>query len=333
MAAQKGHQIPTFVALSIVAIGAYLFLNRTPTEPTYKIELVASASVPRMPQATTETLFVSQAITPNNQFGKGIEGAAVDNDGNLFVVNFGGNNSIGVVFPNEKAKLWLELPAAEAANAIRFNSQNEMFVADRKTHQLLKFNLTTKKSEVWAQNNRMNQPNDMAFARNGDLYLSDPSWNSKKSGNIWRIGTSVDSVREFHKVAGNLRAVNGIDLSPDEKKLYYSESISGSIFVFDILGGKLKNRRLLIKLEPNTVDGLRTDSAGNLFVARITLGRIDRLSPSGALLNSIKTVGQDPTNLAFGGVDGRSVYVTIRDGGYIESFRTEAPGREWQLRH
>jgi signal peptidase len=39
----------------------------------------------------------------------------------------------------------------------------------------------------------------------------------------------------------------------------------------------------------------------------------------------------EPSNLAFGGADGRTVYVTQRKGGYVESFLADLPGREFCL--
>jgi hypothetical protein len=38
--------------------------------------------------------------------------------------------------------------------------------------------------------------------------------------------------------------------------------------------------------------------------------------------------GKVPTNLTFGGPDGRSVFVTQKDGKFIETFRADRPGRE-----
>jgi sugar lactone lactonase YvrE len=41
--------------------------------------------------------------------------------------------------------------------------------------------------------------------------------------------------------------------------------------------------------------------------------------------------GKRPTNVAFGGDDGCTVYVTLQDKGNIEFFRVDAPGREWKM--
>jgi sugar lactone lactonase YvrE len=50
------------------------------------------------------------------------------------------------------------------------------------------------------------------------------------------------------------------------------------------------------------------------------------------LLREIELTGTQPSNIAFGGPDGRTAYVTLQDPGNIETFRVEHPGRSWQLR-
>jgi len=52
------------------------------------------------------------------------------------------------------------------------------------------------------------------------------------------------------------------------------------------------------------------------------------VTPDGALQREIILKGKEPTNLAFGGADGRTVFVTQRQGGFVEAFRTDREGRE-----
>ncbi len=80
------------------------------------------------------------------------------------------------------------------------------------------------------------------------------------------------------------------------------------------------------------IDGLKVDAKENIYVARITKGTIAKISSEGKLVQEIAVTGKDPTNLVFGGVDGKTVYVTQRSGGFIESFRVDIPGRTWSQR-
>jgi hypothetical protein len=75
------------------------------------------------------------------------------------------------------------------------------------------------------------------------------------------------------------------------------------------------------------VGGMRTDIDGRLFVARPDAGSVAIFSPDGTSLREIHLLGKGPTNLAFGGSDGKTVFVTQSDGGYIEAFLTDRPGR------
>jgi sugar lactone lactonase YvrE len=79
------------------------------------------------------------------------------------------------------------------------------------------------------------------------------------------------------------------------------------------------------------MDGMRCDVDGNLYITRHGKGTIAKLSPSGKLLTEINLAGKLPSNIAFGGKDGRTAFVTLQDKGNVESFRVDKPGREWQM--
>jgi sugar lactone lactonase YvrE len=121
---------------------------------------------------------------------------------------------------------------------------------------------------------------------------------------------------------------NGIDLSPDDKTLYVGESSSGQVWSYTVGGNQLTNPKLVKAFQPDTVDGLRTDMAGRLYVARILKGTITLMKVNGAVEREIALRAKEPTNLAFGGSDGKTIFVTQRQGGFVESFRTDQPGRE-----
>ena len=260
-------------------------------------------------------------------FTKGIEGPAVDLEGNIYAPNFAKSGTIGIVEPGKSAKLWLTLPHGANSAAIRFDSLGRMFIADYKLHRLYLVDRKTKNIEIYFEDQTMNQPNDFTISKDGSIYMSDPTWDKNKKGHIWKLNPDKTVVH----LESDLKAPNGIDLSPDETKLYYSDSIDGAVYVYDIVGGQLINRKTLAQYATDTVDGLRTDMAGTIYVARMNMGTIDRLAPDGTLLSRIQLAGKEPSNLAFGGPDGQTMYVTVVDTGSIESFRVDQPGREWAL--
>ncbi|MBT7595672.1 MAG: SMP-30/gluconolactonase/LRE family protein, partial [Gemmatimonadetes bacterium] len=69
----------------------------------------------------------------------------------------------------------------------------------------------------------------------------------------------------------------------------------------------------------------------NLYITRHGKGTIAKISPAGDLLEEIGLTGKLASNIAFGGSDGCTAYVTLQDEGNVEVFRVDAPGRAWQL--
>lgn len=283
------------------------------------------------PPAAAETkLFESVQVTQAGEYTFGIEGPAADLDGNLFVVNFRKPGTIGRLPAGAAAsEPFTVLPEGSVGNAIRFDRAGTMFIADYKKHNIFAIPKGTAVPAVWFHSDEMNQPNDITIARDGTIYASDPNWKGRE-GYIWRIAKGADG-RVQGQVMPAPRAMgttNGIDLSPDGKTLYVGESSSGQIWSYGIRGNELVDAKLVKSFQPDTIDGLRTDVSGRLYVARILKGAIALMKPSGVIEREIALKAKEPTNLAFGGGDGKTVFVTQRQGGFIESFRTDQPGRE-----
>src|SRR5690554_4467174 len=262
-------------------------------------------------------------------FTQGIEGPAVGSDGHLYLVNFEREGTIGRVTSTcegkGEAELFIELPEGSIGNGIRFDADGFMYVADYVGHNILRIEMATKEVDVHAHNPSMNQPNDIAISASGVLYASDPKW-ADDSGQLWRI----DRDGSTHLLQADMGTTNGIEISPDDKHLYVNESVQSRIWVFDLLAnGDLANKRLLIDFTDHGMDGMRSDSEGNLYVARYGAGVIAVVSPTGELLREVPLKGKKPTNLAFGGDDGKTVYVTLQERGAIETFRAEFPGRSY----
>jgi len=273
-----------------------------------------------------ETLFQADPLTPANSFTGGIEGPACDRDGNIFAVNFKKQQTIGRTTPAGKAELFVTLPNKSTGNGIRFDRKGRMYIADYVEHNVLRIDPTTRKVEVFAHEPKMNQPNDLTIAPNGTLYASDPNW-SEKTGQLWRIDTDGKVTR----VASDMGTTNGIEVSPDGKKLYVNESVQRNVWVFDIQAdGALANKKLLKKFLDFGFDGMRCDVDGNLYITRHGKGTVVVLSPAGKILEEIDVLGSKPSNICFGGPDGRTAYVTEMEHGRLIQFRTKRPGLAWQ---
>ncbi len=283
--------------------------------------------------AVAQPLFESRQLTPAGEYTFGIEGPAVDAAGNLYVVNHLRVGTIGKVAAGAtSSELFAELPQGSAGVSIRFAPGGRMLVADWKGHNIFAFEPGTNRARVYYRTDSFNQPNDMTIARDGTIYASDPNF-KRRSGQVWRIAPGADGAGrgEMMMPGRRLTTTNGIDLSPDEKTLYVAESETREIWAYRVDGAKLNAPRLVKKFPDFSLDGIRTDIDGRIYVARILKGTIEVLAPDGKTVREIVLTAAEPTNLAFGGPDGKTVYVTQRKGGYIETFRVDRPGREFCL--
>lgn len=266
-------------------------------------------------------------VTEPDTFTSGVEGPAVDKNGNLYAVNYEKQGTIGKIFPDGFSELFVELPEGSIGNGIRFDRRGNMYVADYTRHNVLKVDMDTREVSVFANQPAMNQPNDLAIDREGRLYASDPNWNDS-TGMLWRI----DPDGSVHLLEKNMGTTNGVEVSADEEHLYVNESIQRKIWVYDLDdSGNISNKKLFFQFEDFGLDGMRCDMNGNLYVTRFGKGTVVILSPEGGVLEEIELKGKNVTNIAFGGPDGKTCFVTVADRGCIETFRVNVPGRAYDL--
>lgn len=270
-----------------------------------------------------KSLYQAADLTAENLFSRNIEGPAVDKNGQLYVVNFQKDGTIGKVAANGDVELFATLPDKSIANSIQFAADGHMRLADFTGHNILDLNPQTKNVTVYCHDDRFNQPNDICISRSGIIFASDPNW-QKQTGQIWRIGTDRKAVLLHDKMG----TTNGICLSPDEKILYVNESIQRRIWAFDLNEkGEISNQRIFAVFDDFGFDGMKCDVKGNLFVTRYGKGTIALLNPEGKLIREVILKGKDVSNITFGGKDGRTCFVTLQDRKGMEMFRAENRGK------
>lgn len=264
------------------------------------------------------TLWQSTKLT-DAVFTTGIEGPAVDANGDLYVANFNHDGSIGKIAGGTGAPaLFVDLPSGSISAGIRFDANNNMYATDYINHNIFKINVATKVTSVYAHNTTMNQPNDLTIMANGIIFASDPNWN-KDSGQLWRIETNGATTL----LSSAMGTTNGIEVSPDNKTLYVNESVQRTIWKFDIdSAGNISNKRVFKQFDTAGLDGMRVTPNGNLFVARYGAGTVLVLSPDGVVLREIALLGVNPTNLTFSR-DYKKCFVTLQDKRWVEVFNIE----------
>jgi sugar lactone lactonase YvrE len=107
---------------------------------------------------------------------------------------------------------------------------------------------------------------------------------------------------------------NGIVWSPDQRRMYYTDTEAGEIrtFDFDLEEGLLSNSRLFKRFEPadGKPDGAAIDDDGCYWCALYGGGRVVCLDGEGKLVREIRLPVSQPTMCAFGDEDGGSLYIT-----------------------
>lgn len=276
-------------------------------------------------QLPAEELFVAKPLTAEHSFTGGVEGPACDQDGNIYAVSFARTPTIGRITPQGHGEIFVEFTNGSLANGIRFDRVGIMYVADYTKHNVLRIDPKTRIITVLAHSDDMNQPNDLAITAEGMLFASDPNW-EKSTGQIWRI----EHDGKLTRIASDMGTTNGIEVSPDGNTLYVNETVQRKIWAFRLHpDGTITDKKLLIQFPDYGLDGMRCDVDGNLYAARWGKGTVVKISPGGDILREIDVLGVKPTNVCFGGPDGR----TEVEHGRLVQFRVDRPGLEWQRLH
>jgi len=175
--------------------------------------------------------------------------------------------------------------------------------------------------EAEVNDNRMN---DGYVDAAGRFWAGTMNMYGRRHGSVYRL----DPDGRISRMIGGVTTSNGIDWSPDGKSMYYVDTPTGRVDVFDFdeASGTISNHRPLVTL-PHTAghpDGLIVDSEGFLWLALWAGGAIHRYAPDGRLDQAIALPATHPTKCAFGGPDLTDLYVTTA------SIELSAEGRKAQ---
>ncbi|MEU8056412.1 SMP-30/gluconolactonase/LRE family protein [Microbispora bryophytorum] len=155
-----------------------------------------------------------------------------------------------------------------------------------------------------------NSPNDLTVGADGTVYFTDPDFQRANRADQMSGRTGVFRVKNgvVSLIDDTIRQPNGIVLSPDGRTLYVGGNGTGRIYKWPVNSdGSVGSRADFASL--NGSDGATIDCAGNLYQASFNDGKVHVYAPSGVQLGTI-SAGQNTTNLAFGGSDGKTLYIT-----------------------
>lgn len=161
---------------------------------------------------------------------------------------------------------------------------------------------------------RFNTTNDLVVASNGTIYFTDPAYNGQLDGREreldkegvyrWRPDGSLERLAHG-------RRPNGITLSPDEGWLYFSERGARTFWRLSLHSdGSVGAPEVLMQGRDAAADGVTMDCAGNLYLAVPERGVVV-FGPDGERIGRVSGAS-GVTNVAFGGEDHRTLYITER---------------------
>lgn len=226
------------------------------------------------------------------------------------------------------------------SNGLAFDRDGNLLMAEHGDRRISRLGPDGKKTTLVDRfhGKRINSPNDLILAANGDLLFTDPPWGLPQwwsdpgkelpINGVYRLKPNGD----LRLIEGEFQAPNGIALSTDGKTLIVSESKPeiGAWYAMAVnRDGSLGPRRRLLDAVPWSVnrkgvpDGLKLDRENHIFGGGP--GGVYVIDQTGTLLGIIETGG--PASNCVWGDDGSTLYIT--SGARIFRIRTSTKGAGW----
>src|SRR5260370_5719035 len=283
---------------------------------------------PRIEQLAPELEKIISTSEPMERRADGVGGAEGQAEGRLGGEE-GGHLLFSAIHNNRRMKyqpgsgVSLFLEPTNRANGLTRDPQGRLVVCEhdsrRVTRQEADGSITVVANGF--QGRRLNRPNDVVVRSDGCIYFTDP-WSSPAAPEQWDLQYSgvyrmTADLGTLSLLADDFVLPNGRAFSPDESVLYINDTRRGHIRVFELLPrGMLAKHtdRVFADLrgpEPGVPDGMKVDVEGNVYCGGA--GGIWVMDPAGKKLGRIVHRAPATTNLAFGGGDWRTLYITSRN--------------------
>ncbi|MCC6776965.1 MAG: SMP-30/gluconolactonase/LRE family protein [Hyphomicrobiales bacterium] len=129
-------------------------------------------------------------------------------------------------------------------------------------------------------------------------------------GRLWRLDPDLSVSRHADGITMN----NGLCWSPDNRRMYFSDSFTREIVIydFDIASGAISNRQLFARISPSrgVCDGATVDADGGFWCANIDGGCVTRYRSDGSIDRIVELPVTRPTSCCFGGPELRTLFIT-----------------------
>ena len=279
------------------------------------------------------------------------EGPAVDADGNVYYSDI--ENDRIIALSAGGARHVFREPSGRA-NGQTFDQQGRLYHCEGADsggrRRITRTDLSTGEYTVITERYdglRYNAPNDICVDGQGRVYFTDPRYGDRSDmemeiEGVYRIDLDGSVTRILAQP--DIERPNGIAVTQDSRMLYLVDScpiVGGNrkIWAFDLDDrGNPSEQRVVYDFAPGRGgDGMRLDVEGNLYVAAglmVPRGEHETdevptgiyvMSPTGELMGRIPIYEDVLTNLAFGGKDGRTLFITA--GKTLYTTRVAVPGQ------
>lgn len=255
--------------------------------------------------------------TPFAETGGGPNGACLGSDGALYVCNNGGftwDDSPGYLRPVGRAP-------------------------DNAGGCIQKVDATTGAVETLYDrcgDIPLSAPNDIVADGRGGLWFTDHGHRSGRQVEFGAVFYAREDGSLIREAAFPLIGPNGIGLSPDGQSVIVAETSSGRLWRYAIAGeGQFApvdwpspTGGDLMSALPGfqRYDSLAVEACGNVAVATLRLGGVNVVSPAGLLVERIALPDPYTTNIAFGGPDKQTAFITLSGTGRLVSMAWARPG-------
>jgi gluconolactonase len=251
------------------------------------------------------------------------EGPADDGQGNLYFSDIPANRVYRV---SQQGELDLFLEDSGGINGLMFDAAGTLFACQGGRGRVVSIDVQSKAVTVLADNvddRPLGQPNDLVLDQQGGVYFTDPD-----RGAVYYRNAKGTVAQHTH----GIKRPNGVILSPDEKRLYVIPSGQPQMMVYAITQpGELGEPRTFCTIEQiegqqhTGGDGATVDTDGNLYIA--TRVGVQVFRPDGTRLAVIRHADfaypKHPANVTFGGPEGRTLFITARDGLFVAPMRAK----------
>ena len=247
------------------------------------------------------------------ELGGGPNGAALGPDGHCYICNNGG-------FEWHKGRDGRVFPGEQPAN----------YTGGRIERVDLKTGAVETLYEA-CNGERLKGPNDLVFDQTGGFWFTDHGKTSPRTRDRTGVFYAAADGSRIEEVIFPMEAPNGIGLSPDEKTLYVAETPTGRLWAYAIaspgaLDVDIPRRMLAQRPDFHMFDSLAVDASGNVCVATLITGGITSHSPDGSAVECFAMPDVLTTNIAFGGEDLQTAYITLSSTGKLIKATWPTPG-------